>query len=345
MGRSLVGTAGNGFAEGAGAAAVSHADGASVTAPACVPAGLVKENVRPQTRIAALDLGRFLAAFGIVWAHAGAPGAQAGYTALGLFLVMTGYLAVGSYQRAPGPGFWAARARRILVPWLIWCVIFRVLHDVVGHNPFRLLSEPFSLLIGPAIHLWFLPAAMLALLFVPGLARDIVSRAALIRATAGLVVLSALLVAVQTGAGPLDGHLLPEPFPQWSFSLPIYLWGVLHALALRLGAGRLTLAGAVLASAASWAVVPGLASVQMILSALAFEALRRLPLHGSSARGALWLGSHAFGIYLMHPFFTLLAYKFLGPDLPKALLALVSFGGAFFATAVLLQLPLARRLA
>lgn len=300
-------------------------------------------------RLAALDLGRFLAAFGIVWAHAGAPGAEIGYTALGLFLVLTGYLAVGSYLRAQsagsGRGFWAARARRILLPWLAWCLVFRLLHEVVGEHPFRLLSEPFSLLIGPAIHLWFLPAAMLALVFVPALAGDMRSRAALGRAMAALVVLSALLGMVHGATGPLAGIVLPAPFPQWAYALPIYLWGVLHALALRLGAARITLAGALLASAATWAVAPGLASVQMALSALVFEGLRHLTLRGRAASAGLVLGSLAFGIYLMHPIFTLVAYKLFGPDLPRAVLALASFWGAAGAAAGLLRVPVAGRLA
>lgn len=293
-------------------------------------------------RVAGLDLGRFIAAFGIVWAHAGAPGAQAGYTALGLFLVLSGYLAVGSYLRAPGPGFWATRARRILVPWLIWCAIFRLLYEGVGDHPFRLLTDPFSLLIGPAIHLWFLPAAMLALVFVPALAQQIQSRAGLIRAMAALVVVSAGLGMVHLSTGPLQGIALPAPFPQWAFALPIYLWGVLHALALRRGAGWITLCGAVLASGVTWALAPDLGSVQMALSALAFEILRRLSPQGAAGRACLWLGQQAFGIYLMHPIFTLVAYKLFGPDLARADLAIFSFLGAFAATAALHRLRLGR---
>lgn len=299
-----------------------------------------------QPRIAALDLGRFLAAFGIVWAHGGGIGAEIGYPSLGLFLVLTGYLAVGSYLRDPGPHFWAARAKRILVPWLFWCLVFRLLHDYVARRDgFHLLTEPFSLLIGPEIHLWFLPAAMLALVFVPALAGDIRNRAGLIRAMVALAVLSAFLGMVHLSTGPMQGISLPAPFPQWAFALPIYLWGVLQALALRQGAGRVTVIGALVASALTYAVAPGIASVQMAVSALIFLGLHRLRLKGRRARIAGWLGAQAFGIYLMHPVFTLLAYKLFGADLSREALALFAFAGAFAATVALRHLPVVRALA
>ena len=66
----------------------------------------------------ALDLARFVAAFGIVWDHARAPYADVGYTALALFLILASFLGMGSYERSGGPGFWAARAQRIALPWL-----------------------------------------------------------------------------------------------------------------------------------------------------------------------------------------------------------------------------------
>ena len=56
-----------------------------------------------------LDLGRITVAFFIVWDHAHAPGWQIGYLALALFLFLTSFLAVQSYERRPGPDFWRKR--------------------------------------------------------------------------------------------------------------------------------------------------------------------------------------------------------------------------------------------
>ncbi|MFM2388693.1 MAG: hypothetical protein RLZZ437_248, partial [Pseudomonadota bacterium] len=59
-----------------------------------------------------IDLVRFVAALGIVWDHARAPLADIGYLSLALFLMLTSYFAVGSYDRAAAKGqaqgFWAA---------------------------------------------------------------------------------------------------------------------------------------------------------------------------------------------------------------------------------------------
>ena len=71
-----------------------------------------------------VDLARFVAAFGIVWDHARAPYADIGYTALALFLVLTSFLAVGSFERSDGKRFWLSRAQRIA---LAVAVLVRVL--------------------------------------------------------------------------------------------------------------------------------------------------------------------------------------------------------------------------
>ena len=54
---------------------------------------------------------------------------------------------------------------------MFWCLVYRVVYEVVSDEPFALLSEPFSLLIGPSIHLWFLPFDMIALMAIPYLSR------------------------------------------------------------------------------------------------------------------------------------------------------------------------------
>lgn len=186
-----------------------------------------------------VDLARFLAAFGIVWDHARAPYADIGYLALALFLVLTSYLAVGSYLRSDGRGFWLSRARRIVLPWLFWCAVFRVVHEVVSDAPFALLTEPGTLLIGPSIHLWFLPFVMLALVVIAPLCRWVTTKRALVLALAGLVVLSVPLGLLHAEVAPAawfaNGALFPQPLPQWFYSLPLFLWGALLALAQRQG--------------------------------------------------------------------------------------------------------------
>lgn len=59
-----------------------------------------------------IDLLRFVACFGIVWDHARAPFADIGYLALAIFLLLTSFLAVGSFERSKGGAFLLSRAAR-----------------------------------------------------------------------------------------------------------------------------------------------------------------------------------------------------------------------------------------
>ena len=287
-----------------------------------------------------LDLARFVAAFGIVWDHARAPYADVGYTALALFLVLASFLGMGSYVRNGGPGFWATRAMRIAVPWLFWCVIYRLIYEVISDAPFAALSEPFSLLIGPFIHLWFLPFDMIALSLIPLLSRWL-------RRPRDLTVACFLLVAVALPLGWLHAQVglagwfvsmanAPQPLPQWYYSLPIFLYGALAAAGHRMGLVWMPLAAAAVISASLFVAAPEFASVQMILAALVFEAVWRIAIPGTWATK---LASYAFGIYLMHPAFMLVAFKFFGPDVNRSAAALFTFFTAWAATAIFQRLP------
>ena len=291
-----------------------------------------------------LDLARFVAAFGIVWDHARAPYADVGYTALALFLVLASFLGMGSYKRNGGPGFWATRAKRIAIPWLFWCVVYRIIYEVVSDEPFALLSEPFSLLIGPSIHLWFLPFDMIALLLIPILSNWL-------RTPRDLLIACLLLPAVALPLGWLHADVglagwfismanAPQPLPQWYYSLPIFLYGALAAAGHRMGLIWMPLASAALISAALLVAAPEFASVQMILTALVFEIVWRVTINGT------WptkLASYAFGIYLMHPAFMLVAFKVFGVDVDRSFAALFTFFAAWAATAVFHRLPVLNR--
>lgn len=292
-----------------------------------------------------LDLARFVAAFGIVWDHARAPYADVGYTALSLFLILASFLAMGSYERSGGPGFWASRAKRIVVPWLFWCLAFRIVHEVMSDEPFVLLSEPFSVLIGPSIHLWFLPFDMIALLLIPIFSTWIRSERELIMSCLLLVCVAIPLGWLHAQVG-LEGWLYsmskaPQPLPQWYFALPIFMYGAFAAAGHRLGKTFYPLAAAFVVSAALMVIQPGFASVQMFLAAVIFEALWRFKIVGT------WptkLASYAFGIYLMHPAFMLVAFKLFGADVDRSLAALFTFFAAWAGTWMFQRLPFLNRM-
>ena len=96
------------------------------------------------------------------------------------------------------------------------------------------------------------------------------------------------------------------------------------------------LATAAVISAGLLIAAPEFASVQMILAALVFEIIWRVTLPGTWATK---LASYAFGIYLMHPAFMLVAFKLFGPDVDRAAAALFTFFGAWIGTAIFLRIP------
>jgi peptidoglycan/LPS O-acetylase OafA/YrhL len=291
-----------------------------------------------------VDLARFIAACGIVWDHARAPYADIGYTALALFLVLTSYLAMGSFERSDGKDFWLARAKRISLPWLVWCLFYRVVYEVVNKEPHGLLDEPWSLLIGPFIHLWFLPFVMIFLVLIPWISRyiDRVER---------LYIASVLLAVVSIPMGLLHAQLdptgwfidtagFPLPIPQWLFSLKLFLFGAILAAGKRLGVVWPVIASAALISSVLWYCAPQFASVQMILVAVLFELIWRIEIKVS---WPTWLAGFAFGIYLLHPACMLVAFKLFGPDVNRSFAAIFTILLAWALTAILQRIPLLNR--
>ena len=287
-----------------------------------------------------IDLARFLAAFGIVWDHARAPFADVGYLALSLFLVLTSYLAVGSFLRSEGRGFWLSRARRIAVPWLFWCLVYRVVYEVVFKPPFAVLSEPGTLLIGPLIHLWFLPFVMLALVVIAPLCRFVTGRRAVWLALGGLFVLGLPLGLLHAEAAPMawfaDAGPFPQPLPQWFYALPLFVFGALLALAQRQGMTWAAVGMAAALSGVLTLLVPEFASMQMVLVAVVFLAVWRIDIAG---RWPTVLAGYAFGIYLLHPAMMLVAFKLFGPDVDRSAAALFTFFGSWALTWALQRVP------
>jgi peptidoglycan/LPS O-acetylase OafA/YrhL len=287
-----------------------------------------------------VDLARFFAAFGIVWDHARAPYADIGYTSLALFLVLTSFLAVGSFERSDGHRFWISRAQRIMLPWLVWCLFYRIVFEYMSHEPVKLVSDPWTLLIGPSVHLWFLPFVMIFLVTIPWVSRFIDRPVRLYLATVLLAIIAIPLGLMHAKLAPAawfitEGHF-PQPLPQWFFSLPLFWFGAILAAGKRMGLVWPVIAAAACISAVLWLRVPEFASVQMILTAILFEVIWRVNITG---KWPTWLAGFAFGIYLLHPFTMLVAFKLFGSEVDRSFAALFGFALAWGITAALQRFP------
>ncbi len=268
----------------------------------------------------AIDLARFVAAFGIVATHAFARrGDWVGHLSLGLFMVLAAYLAVQSLQRASGSYPYVARAKRLLLPWLFWCLFFRIILFKITDGPDRyaVLSDPWSLLVGPMVHLWFLPFVIVAMSIVRPLSHWITTPQRL------AVSFGALLILTLPAFGIVAHLELPVPLPQWLTWAPIYGLGVLTGIAHQLRRGHWPLVFAAIMSAEGWVLLDGETWTFMIFGAIAvFELFWRLKLDGDWARP---LGQVTFGIYLIHPFFMLAVYKLAGNDVNRYFMTVVVF--------------------
>jgi hypothetical protein len=134
---------------------------------------------------------------------------------------------------------------------------------------------------------------------------------------------------------------LPVPLPQWLFAVPVYGLGLLMGVAHSMNRVSWPLVASVAMTAGALVFSAGAPWAYTILGAvLAFELFWRLPLQGD------WLpklGQVAFGIYLIHPFFMLVVYKFAGAEVDRFLATLVVFAMSWAATVLLRRMAFFRR--
>ncbi len=299
------------------------------------PQGMSKVSNHRQS----VDLARFLACFGIVAAHAYAlEDDWVGHLSLGLFLVLTGFLAMQSYQRAGGTYNFRSRAERLLLPWLFWSAFFRLVDLKVSDSPdkWQLLQDPWTLFVGSAIHLWFLPFIILAMLLVKPVGYFVTTPERLAGVLGVLV-----LISVPMFWG-MHYYAPPAPLPQWLYSLPVYTLGLLVGVAHPMGrASWPVIAGAAMAVGAYLVTEAAPWAWTVFAAVLLFESFWRVQMQH---RVLPKLGQAAFGIYLLHPFFMLVTYKFAGPDVDRMLATLATFGMSWAAVVILRRIPIFLRL-
>lgn len=256
-----------------------------------------------------IEAARLVAAFGIIWFHMHAPGAQIAYAALALFVVMTADLAGRAVLEHGAWPVWRARARRLIWPFLVWSAVYLALEAARARSlpdPSALALNPWMVLQGGEFHLWFLPFAAIALLglqVVPMLvqATGRVGDAVWVLAVVAAGAISAISYALH------DQVVMPAPFGSWAFALPAVFLGYLMAAARAAGrpwpaAGFLLL---VTVSASALGILNGV--LQLLIAAIALTLGWALPLSG-----AVWprAGALAFGIYLTHPAVALILFRY-----------------------------------
>lgn len=230
----------------------------------------------PTLRNGGIDYARFLGAIGIVWFHMHLPGAWLSYAALPMFTILLIYFGWGKSL--------ADRYERLLIPWLIWCVVFALLKIVeilLTQSTFADEFKPWMLLTGTAIHLWFLPFSFLFL--------------AVARAVTFNPIYLAIPISVAAiwASNTVD---LAIPFKQWANILPAAFVGLMLCYT------RAIIPVSVVAVAISVALyVAGFNKVtpQLIIAVVAIAALMKMPIPVTWLSETL--GGLSLGIYLIHP--------------------------------------------
>lgn len=221
-----------------------------------------------------IDYGRFIAALGLVWFFTQAPGTRIAYLSVPFLLVVL---------TLPATETVASKARRLLLPFLTWSMVFAVIHVAMAlkaHDaPFG-WWENYMILTGTWSHLWILPFAFLASVLAPWFQHPI--------ASLGTALLVVLLMAV-------EGTPESVPFGLWSFGILPILVGV----AFIAWGWRLALVTLVLSSAILFLGRPSPDNVTIVVgTALALLCLAiRLPPTPTSD----WCGRMSTWIILSHP--------------------------------------------
>lgn len=288
------------------------------TSPAGAAAPIAAIQAPKHQKRYSLELLRFFCAFSIVWGHLGAPRAEIAYAGLDTFIILSVALSTRASMRHPLRPFMAQRARRILLPWLYWSLFYLVLRGVTqGPAAVFTITDPLWLLVGPEIHMWFLP-----FLFLSAPLAYSATHLPHGRVFGGIFVL--LAVPLGCTAYYLEWiQALPIPFIQWAFALPALLYAITRASGRNLGPVFI-LVGSLMCMAILKDIRP---AVYLCLSALLFECALRIRTVGPWAQ---ILGDTAFGIYLSHPFFILVWTRYLDFETQKLPLVAVVFLSSFF---------------
>lgn len=265
-----------------------------------------------------IELLRVISTFLIVWYHCPSEAPSVAYAGLVFFVVASAYFSVSSNEGALQSVF--DRVRRILTIWIVWYCIY-LLHLVLVGKFYLYVNDSFGLkaLVGPSIHLWYLPF-LACLILVAGRISP------LLRRPFAPIVLLLFYLALMLSAEWWRGASIDAsaPLAQYAHALPAVLLGwIFFALrsyeAVRRGA---CLAFLFLSSALAWGV-EGVGLTYLIGMALATPLLFSLWRLERMAEMAS-VSKYTLGIYLVHPLVIKAARRIA--ELDGVALAAVAFG-------------------
>jgi len=177
--------------------------------------------VTQQSRIANIERLRIISAFGVASFHVHEWFPRSLGVA-GFIILLLSFCAFVVNKPEPYSIAKVAKrkAQRLLKPWLFWSIIYgglglaKMVHENVS---FSEVFSPTMLLTGTRIHLWFLPFAFVAALFLAAIHRKIV----------GIPDSFTIITAISIGALCIFGCSIiqsrfypPTPLVQWILGLP-----------------------------------------------------------------------------------------------------------------------------
>lgn len=123
--------------------------------------------VENKERNVEVDIFRIISVFGIVWFHSGVKfGREIAGGGLIYFVIVSVYFATKSKRTHS----FFDRAKRLLIPWLIWSLFYGIIKFAIKGNIYPKEYTLFSkILATPSVHLWFSPFIFFVLIAIDNL--------------------------------------------------------------------------------------------------------------------------------------------------------------------------------
>lgn len=251
---------------------------------------------------------RIVSAFGVVWFHTSPICKDLAYSGLISFLILSMYFS-SNPNSITKPIL--VRVRKILFPWILWLVFYGLI-NVIQKKTFIHGENGFisKILAGTSIHLWYMPFIFMAIILFDQIKKHINDRS-LAYACACLITLKIITMPLWVN---WSSHL-NAPYGQYFNAVDGILIGVFLANSERLSKtlqiGLVTTVILILLMLTLLTENSGLSYlIGITITSLIVLFNWNFNLH----LNVNWLSECTLGIYLIHPFWYLVVYKFSQPS-------------------------------